>query len=191
MKIVEMIGILVFQCECGQKFVINTECIGRGFDLTCKCGKWKRGHRGGRLDVSYQFASQSALGMPIPPSPNPLEFTEQGNREYQRKYDRYQKEYAKYLREHEKTYNNCNAMPLEEYKKMLASVILEGKKYRIAKEHNKVIKVHVDTVDYENLYATLRNLGFSKEEAIAKVDIAIEQGFIRDTEIIKYILSLE
>jgi hypothetical protein len=160
MKVSEIIGILVVQCEkCGKKFVVNTEMIKDGFSMNC-C----RNTEGLLYDkVTVTLERQVNYGSII-------------DRET--------------LREYKSVITHGQAMPLEEYKRMLASVILEGRKYRIASQHKNVVNVKVDTVDYENLYATLRTLGLSKEEAIDKVDIAIEQGFVRDTEIIKYILSL-
>jgi Holliday junction resolvasome RuvABC DNA-binding subunit len=82
-------------------------------------------------------------------------------------------------------------MPLDEYKRMLAGVILEGKKPKVPPQHKNAIKISLNNAEYEKLYATLRNLGFKKEEAIDKVEIAIQDGFIHETEIIKHILSLK
>ena len=164
MKISEIIGLLVFQCNhCGKKFVVNTVDAKNGFQYKCECGCSER-LSGYESKIDVFFHSIGLYDSRVP-------------KDMQRENDRY--------------YGERNAMPLEEYKRMLAGVILEGKKYKITKHHKNAVNVKVDTADYENLYATLRNLGFGKEEAIAKVDIAIEQGFVRDTEIIKYILSLE
>jgi len=165
MKIVEMVGILVLQCErCGKKFVVNSETVKEGFQCVCDCNNPRHlkemfVHQGSSISISIQQASKQYAN---------------------------QSEYNRY----ERSYGTKQAMPLEEYKRMLAGVILEGKKYKVANQHKNAVNVKVDTADYENLYATLRNLGFSKEESIAKVDIAIDQGFVRDTEIIKYILSM-
>jgi len=163
MKISEIIGLLVFQCDrCGKKFVINTVEAKQGFQFVCGCGRRDRlsGYQS-KIDVYFHR----------------IEYNPKIPKDIQRDNDRY--------------FAERNAMPLEEYKRMLASVILDGKKYKILKQYKNAVNVKVDTVDYENLYATLRNLGFGKEESIAKVDIAVENGFVRDTEIIKYILSLE
>jgi len=82
-------------------------------------------------------------------------------------------------------------MPLEEYKMMLASVILEGKKPRVPVKHKNTINFSSNAVDYQNLYVTLMQLGYKKQEAMSKVDIAVREGFLNDQEIIKYILSLK
>jgi adenylate cyclase class IV len=74
---------------------------------------------------------------------------------------------------------------------MLAGIIIEGKKPRVPAKHKNVVEFNINNADYQNLYESLRQLGFPKEEAISKVDIAIKEGFIHETEIIKYILSLK
>ena len=148
MKISEVIGIVVLECDCGQKFVVNTETTKTGFIMHCTCGRVQYPSYHSPLTTAISFNRQDDKG-------------------------------------------NKAAMPLEEYKRMLASVILEGKKYKTPTQHKNAVNVKIDTAEHENLYATLRNLGFSKEESIAKVDLAVEHGFVRDTDIIKYILSLK
>ena len=87
--------------------------------------------------------------------------------------------------------NVCNAMPIAEYKKLLADFIINGRKPKIPKEHSKVVSIHTDETQYQNLYETLRQLGYSKDEAFAKIDVALKEGLRMETEIIKYILSLQ
>ena len=134
MRIYEVIGILVLQCSCGKKFVVNSEVVKRGCQLVCSCGRGSYCTRGSQLDINIRNGV------------SPTTYTKEDHRHL----------------------CQSSAMSLEEYKRMLASVILEGKKYKIANQHKHAVNVKVDTVDYENLYATLRNLGFSKEESICK-----------------------
>ena len=83
------------------------------------------------------------------------------------------------------------AMPIAEYKKLLADFIITGKKPKIQRKHSKVVSFDTDESQYQSLYESLRQLGFKKDEAFAKIDVALKEGLRMETEIIKYILSLE
>jgi len=39
MQISEFIGILILQCNCGEKFVVNTEATKQGISVNCTCGR--------------------------------------------------------------------------------------------------------------------------------------------------------
>lgn len=154
MRICEVIGILVVQCDrCSKKFVVNSEMVKDGFQCRCNCRPTPAGWvtNGSTLEINIRS--------------HPL-----GNT---------------------KNFGNREAMPLEEYKRLLAGIIIEGKKPKVPPKHKSVIEININNAEYQNLYESLRQLGFSKEEAISKVDIAIKEGFIHETEIIKYILSLQ
>ena len=82
------------------------------------------------------------------------------------------------------------AMPLNEYKRLLSEFIITGKKPRIPKEHSKVVSIETDKTQYQSMYETLRQFGFSKDEAFAQIDVALKEGLYMETEMIKYILTL-
>ena len=84
-----------------------------------------------------------------------------------------------------------HAMPLNEYKRLLADFIITGKKPKVKREHSNVVSFDSEESQYRNLYETLRQFGDSKDEAFAKIDVALKEGLRMDTEMIKYILSLE
>ena len=66
----------------------------------------------------------------------------------------------------------------------------ETNKPKVPPQHKSIITVSINNEEYEKLYETLRQLGYKNEEAIDKVKIAIQDGFTHETDIIKYILSL-
>ena len=161
MKVKEVIGILVVECHnCGQQFVVNTEAIKEGFQWGCQCGRGAWCGPGANIDIKFNSG---------------LSYDDMGDIGRKRM---------------DKHWTTASAMPLEEYKRMLAGVILEGRKPKVPPKHKNAVGFHLNNEDHEKLYATLRQLGFKKEEAIAKVDIAVQEGFIHEPEIIKYILSL-
>lgn len=160
MYVSEVIGVLVLQCSCGKKFVVNTEIVKNGFQLVCSCGRGSYHCPNAKLEVSIR------PGTPI----------NQLSKEQQRYYH--------------KAMLQSNAVPLEEYKRTLADFIITGKKPKVNKAHSQVVNFDTDEQQYQNLYETLRQLGIPKEEAFAKIDVALKEGLRMETEIIKYILSM-
>jgi hypothetical protein len=95
------------------------------------------------------------------------------------------------LREYKFVVTHGQAMPLEEYKRLLADFIITGRKPKIKKEHSQVVNLDTNEQQYKSLFETLRLLGYSKEETFGKIDVALKEGLRMETEIIKYILSLQ
>ena len=51
MQITEVVGILVLECSCKQKFVANTTALDTGFMAKCGCGKWAKINKWSQLDL--------------------------------------------------------------------------------------------------------------------------------------------
>ena len=159
MKTSEVIGIIVLECECGQKFVVNTETAKWCFQYTCSCGR------------QAVFAIETNLALHLKPV----------------WLDGLDKSCVEYKREIKQAY----AMPLDEYKRCLADFVMTGKKPKVNKVHSQVVNFDTNEQQYQSLYETLRQLGYSKNEAATKLDITLKEGLRMETEIIKYILGLQ
>ena len=54
MRVVDFIGLIVIQCDCGQKFVIDVAGIqSGGMCCPCSCGKGTTGRRGATLQMTF------------------------------------------------------------------------------------------------------------------------------------------
>ena len=85
---------------------------------------------------------------------------------------------------------NNNAMTLEEYKARLAEKIL-GKKPKVPAKSKNVISFEDSGVNAALIVEVLQGLGYKEKEIMAKIDVAVKDGFFQEDEIIKYILSLK
>ena len=81
-----------------------------------------------------------------------------------------------------------NAMPLEEYKVRLAEKFL-GKNPKVPTKHKSVVSFEDNGVNVATIAKTLESLGYSKNEIMGKIDVAVKDGFFHEEEIIKYILG--
>lgn len=161
MRVVEILGILVLECpHCQNKFVVNTECVKQGFQWLCKCG------RGGYYELNSQLEVTIRRGIP---------------------YDSMYKENQKIF---DKSIVQRNAMPLDEYKALLAEFVINGRKPKIKREYKNTVSFDTKEEDVANIIDALCGLGFSRQEATKRVNISLKEGLRMEEEIIKRALSL-
>ena len=161
MKIVECIGILVLACRgCESQFVVNTEAVKQGFQWHCQCGRFGYFGCASKLEVSIS-----------------------GGIDYNHACKAGQKRFDGHLR-------RASAMPLEEYKALLAEKIL-GKKPRVPTKSKNAVSFEDSGVNIAVIANALQGLGFKDKEIMAKIDVAVRDGFFQEDEIIRHILSFK
>lgn len=131
----EYYGVVVYTCQCGRKYVINSQAYDhQDCKLRCPCGV-----------------------------------------------------YSPYYTENKQ--NGEYWMPLEEYKALLAKYIVDGKKPKVPSKYKKVV-----TISYRdealNTMEALLALGYTREEIIPKLDMALAEGLLMEDELVKRILEL-
>jgi hypothetical protein len=158
MKIKEVIGVIVFQCGCGQEFVANTELIRDGVQFCCPCGGF--GYTGKGTGLAFSL--------------NPgVAYSNLGNL--------YQKEYDKHIK-------TACAVPMEEYKKLLSEFIVTGKKPKVKKQNQSAVSFDSNAEQIQLAIEALMGLGFGHKEAVTKVQISVKEGLYMHDEIIKKVL---
>jgi len=80
------------------------------------------------------------------------------------------------------------AMPLDQYKEHVASLLLKGKPKKVPTKHKGAVSFE-EPANVEELLAALMEFGLSEDEALAKINISLKQGFQCDKEILKYIIA--
>ena len=163
MRISEIIGILVLECDCGAKFVVNTEAVKEGFICECDCSDRYKSSRFGQLQVDIQSFPWEQL-----------QFLS----------DTKQKEYKKSLE------TNNRAMPIAEYKALLATIIVDGKRPRIPAKNKNVVSFNTNQDGILDTVDALVSMGYNRADAKSKVDIAVSEGFYTEQEIIQRVLTL-
>jgi hypothetical protein len=160
MMMVQFIGLIVIECQCGEKFVVNSEMVGNGFICKCTCGKACGTNRHSRL-ITH------------------IEKFNDGSMQYLHKET--QREYYKPVGE---------AMPLAEYKRHLASFIVDGKTTRIKKEHKSTVSFDTDAVQIKKACEALVSIGYKETEAMSMLDVCLKEGLRQDGDIIRKLFSL-
>jgi len=195
----EVIGIVIFTCQCQRKHVCNTESVRGGVQVKCACGRQKRFEPGSKVNVSITEARpQWRPTAPEKPSPDlhPTYDTYwyQRQEQTQRQYKQDLKEHNQYIRDLDRNQRQNDqvnhTMPLEEYKQMLSDIILKGKQPRIPRKNSKTINFHDYSQQIINIVETLTSMGWNHKDATAQAKIAIENGFVKEAEIVAYIMSL-
>ena len=82
------------------------------------------------------------------------------------------------------------AIPIQEYKELLSTYIIDGKQPKKKQQRKVTGFPDINDEAIQNTIMTLMSLGYSKNEAKSKVDIAIESGLRFEQDIIKAILAM-
>jgi hypothetical protein len=169
MELEQIIGIVVIKCQCGAKFVVNTDTIKEGVLVHCDKST-------GGCGAQWSIPRWSSATMSIRPCTY--------------EYIQWTKD-KKMMREYEKPYTDNQAVPLAVYKSMLSDWILNGKSPKIPKQHKKVVRFpEFNEEQLQNTVDTLISIGFGRTDALARVEIALEQGFRHENDILRAIMTL-
>jgi hypothetical protein len=168
MELEQIIGVVVIRCKCGAKFVVNTTAVEEGVLVVCDKDI-------GGCGCTYNIPRWSKLHMTLEPT----------------QLSKWSRECKEIMKEYNKPYTNNYAVPLAVYKSMLADWVINGKKPRVPAKHKKVIQFpELNEEQLQSTVDTLVSLGFKRADALARVEIALEQGFRHENDILKAIMTL-
>jgi len=168
-----VIGILVFECDkCHDKWVIDSESINLGYTYVCECGR------------NWGCPPYSTLEIEIKRCDLPG-IDDCDTATYKTACKALHKEYNKQLKA-----SGCEAISLSAYKSLVAEWIMGNKKAKVPTKSKKVVSLSGSGVDIEAVVTSLQMLGFSRSDALEKVNISLKDGYLNNDDLIKAVLSL-
>ena len=234
--ILEFIGIIATECQncdrafvtCGEKFIINSEVVKKGFCLKY----WEEEHEYEGDDGEMCVETEWCCYKTIPPGseavltikerqmwgtcqqpemrvpdkmPKPNTYSQQyyhhqyreneGARERAKEHNAYVRQMNKeYDREDAKerkeveTYRN--AMPLAEYKALLADFILTGEKPRIKRANTGVVSFDTDKKKIRDMVNAQCSLGMKEADVRKKIEIPLREGFYIEEDLLKAVMNM-